>query len=61
MGVDGRFPCMCRRKQQCYNVDHKNMRKYEYQHGNIHLQAAEQVKEMIRNEQDLYNLGIIMA
>ena len=35
------------------------MKKYEYQHGNIHTQTADQIFFM-GDEQDLNILGIIM-
>ena len=44
MGVDGRFLLRNRRRQEYYNVGHGNVKKYAYQHGNIHIQTSEQEK-----------------
>ena len=59
MGVDGRFLLRNRRRQEYYNVGHGNVKKYAYQHGNIHIQTSEQEKKMTGDEQDLHILGII--
>ena len=61
MGLDGRFLRRNRKIQEDYNVGRGNVKIYEYQYGNIHIQTSDQGKKMMIDEKGLYILGIIMT
>ena len=61
MGVDGKFPCRNRIRQEYYNIGSINGKIYEYQHDGIHIQTAYQGKIMRRDEQNMNISDIIMT